>query len=61
MKKWVGGNMNIKKLVVLVIIVGVILLVNYKLDIIDPVTFLSGVSIVIIASLFRKPFKSKDK
>lgn len=53
--------MNITKLVVLVVIVGVILAVNYQLDLIDPVPLLVGASTILIVNLFRKLLRSKSK
>lgn len=53
--------MNTTKLVVLFGIVGIILAVNYQLDLIVPVPLLVGASTILIVNLFKKLLKSTDK
>lgn len=52
--------MNLTKLIVLIII-GIILAINYKLNIIEPVPLILGASCVMVFNIVMKRFKSKDE
>lgn len=53
--------MNLTKLIVLIIIVGIILAINYKLNIIEPIPLILGAAFVLVFNVVMKRFKSKDK
>ncbi|MDU0420095.1 hypothetical protein QVA72_00350 [Staphylococcus simulans] len=53
--------MNITKLVVITVIIGVILAVNYKLDIFEPIPLILGAACIMVFNIVMKRFKSKDK
>ncbi|WP_412519354.1 hypothetical protein [Staphylococcus simulans] len=53
--------MNLTKLVVLIVIIGIILAINYKLNIFEPIPLILGAACVMVFNIVMKRFKSKDK